>query len=185
MIKFKIHTIESAPASSAAALGALEQGLGFVPNLAATMAESPALVCGFVDLRKTLAGGELTGVEREIVALATSIENDCDYCMAAHSTFALMEDADDGAVAAARAGDAPDDAKLGALYRFARALVARRGHIGETETQALLDAGYSRGALFDVVAQVGCTTLANLADNISGAPLDSAFAPQAWAGAAA
>jgi uncharacterized peroxidase-related enzyme len=185
MSKFKIHTIESAPASSASALRALEHGLGFVPNLAATMAESPALVCGFVDLRKTLAGGELTGVEREIVALATSIENDCDYCMAAHSTFALMQDADDGAVAAARAGNAPDDAKLGALYRFARELVARKGHISEAETQALLDAGYTPGALFEVVAQVGCTTLANLADNISGTPLDSAFAPQAWAGAAA
>jgi AhpD family alkylhydroperoxidase len=177
MSKFKIHTIESAPASSAGALGALAQGLGFVPNLAATMAESPALVCGFVDLRKTLAGGELTGVEREIVALATSIENDCDYCMAAHSTFALMQDADEGAVAAARAGNAPDDAKLGALYVFTRELVARRGHISEADTEALLDAGYSRG--------VGFTTLANLADNISGIPLDRAFAPQAWARAAA
>ncbi|HLM86459.1 MAG TPA: carboxymuconolactone decarboxylase family protein [Solirubrobacteraceae bacterium] len=185
MSKFEIHTIDSAPASSTAALRALEQGLGFVPNLAATMAESPALVSGFVDLRNTLAGGELTGAEREIVALATSIENDCDYCMAAHSTFALMQHADEDAVAAARRGDAPDDPKLGALYRFARELVARRGHISEAETQTLLDAGYSSGALFEVVAQVGCTMLANLAHNISDAPLDRAFEPQAWARAAA
>jgi uncharacterized peroxidase-related enzyme len=185
MRKFEIHTIDSAPARSTAALGALQQGLGFVPNLAATMAESPALVCGFVDLRKTLADGELTGVEREIVALATSIENDCDYCMAAHSTFALMQDADASAVAAARAGDAPDDAKLGALYRFARRLVAHRGHIGDAEGQELLDAGYSSCALLEVVAQVGCTTLANLAHNISDAPLDDAFAAQEWVGVAA
>jgi uncharacterized peroxidase-related enzyme len=183
--KFEIHTIDSAPANSAAALRALEQGLGFVPNLAATMAESPTLVCGFADLRKTLAGGDLTGVEREIVALATSIENDCDYCMAAHSTFALMQDADEGAVAAARGGDAPDDTRLGALYRFARQLVALRGHISETETQALLNAGYSNAAVLEVVAQVGFTTLANLAHNISDAPLDAAFKPQAWAKAAA
>lgn len=185
MSKFEIHTIDSAPANSAAALRALEQGLGFVPNLAATMAGSPALVCGFADLRMTLAGGDLTGVEREIVALATSIENDCDYCMAAHSTFALMQDADEGAVAAVRAGHAPDDARLGALYRFARALVARRGHISQTETQALLDAGYSHASVLEVVAQVGFTTLANLAHNIAGAPLDAAFEPQAWARAAA
>jgi hypothetical protein len=44
-----------------------------VPNLAATMAGSPVLVSGFVDLRKTLAAGELTGVERETVALAVSL----------------------------------------------------------------------------------------------------------------
>lgn len=185
MSKFEIHTIDSAPARSTAALGALQQGLGFVPNLAATMAESPALVCGFVDLRKTLADGESTGVEREIVALATSIENDCNYCMAAHSTFALMQEADAGAVAAARAGNAPDDARLGALYRFARELVVNRGHISDSEVQALLDAGYSSGALLEVVAQVGFTTLANLTHNISDAPLDDAFAAQAWARAAA
>lgn len=41
MSQFHIHTIDSAPAESAAALHALEQGLGFIPNLAATMAESP------------------------------------------------------------------------------------------------------------------------------------------------
>jgi uncharacterized peroxidase-related enzyme len=180
MSDYRIHTIDSAPADSAAALRALEDALGFVPNLAATMAESPALVGGFVDLRRTLAAGELTGVEREIVALAVSLENGCDYCMAAHSTFALMQAADADAVAAARSGDAPDDPRLGALYRFARRLVITKGHVADEDSRALLAAGYSRRALFDVVAQVGHTTLANLAHSISGAPLDEAFEPQAW-----
>jgi uncharacterized peroxidase-related enzyme len=182
---FQVHTIDSAPADSTASLRTLEQGLGFVPNLAATMAESPTLISGFVDLRKTLANGELSGVEREIVALAVSLENDCDYCMAAHSTFALMQHADQDAVATARRGREPEDPKLGALYRFARTLVAKKGHASEHERQALLDAGYTRGALFEVVAQVGHTTLANLAHSISKAPLDDAFKPQEWAKAAA
>jgi uncharacterized peroxidase-related enzyme len=184
MTDFTVHTIDDAPAGSVPLLRALERGLGVVPNLAATMAESPTLITGFVELRQTLAGGELTGVEREIVALAVSLENDCDYCMAAHSTFALMQKADDNAVSAARAGDEPDDPKLGALYRFARSLVAKKGHVGDDETQALLDAGYSRGALFEVVAQIGHTTLANLAHSITRAPLDDAFEPQAWVPAA-
>jgi AhpD family alkylhydroperoxidase len=156
-----------------------------VPNLAATMAESPTLINGFVNLRQTLAGGELTGVEREIVALAVSLENDCDYCMAAHSTFALMQKADRDAVSAARTGDEPDDPKLGALYGFARSLVAKKGHVGDDETRALLDAGYTHGALFEVVAQAGHTTLANLAHSITKAPLDDEFKPQAWVRAAA
>lgn len=184
MTEFQIHTIESAPEGSATALRTLEQGLGFVPNLAATMAESPALVTGFVDLRKTLAGGELTGVEREIVALAVSFENDCDYCVAAHSTFALMQEADEQAVSAAREGIAPEDPRLGALYRFTRSLVAKKGHVTDEETEALLEAGYSRGAVFDLVAQVGFTTLANFAHSIGKAPVDKAFEPQAWARAA-
>jgi hypothetical protein len=45
--------------------------------------------------------------------------------------------------------------------------VRKKGHVTPDETQALLDAGYSRGALFEVVAQVGHTTLANVAHSIS------------------
>jgi uncharacterized peroxidase-related enzyme len=182
---FQIHTLQTAPAEGIPALRTLEQGLGFVPNLAAAMAESPTLVTGFVDLRTTLAAtGTLTGAEREIIALAVSIENNCDYCMAAHSTFALMQNASEEAVLAARAGDAPDDPGLGALYRFARILVARKGHVCGEDTQALLNAGYSRGAVFELVAQVAHTTMANLAHSISHAPVDQAFAPQAWSAAA-
>ena len=63
---FQIHTMQTAPAEGIPALRTLEQGLGFVPNLAAAMAESSALITGFVDLRKTLAAtGTLTGAERE------------------------------------------------------------------------------------------------------------------------
>jgi uncharacterized peroxidase-related enzyme len=183
---FQIHTLQTAPAEGVPALRALEQGLGFVPNLAAAMAESPALITGFVDLRKTLAAtGTLTGAEREIIALAVSIENNCDYCMAAHSTFALMQNAAEEAVLAARAGDAPEDDRLGALHRFARSLVAKKGHVSDDETQALLNAGYSRGAVFELVAQVAHTTMANLAHSISHAPVDQAFAAQAWEAGAA
>src|SRR5262249_3150135 len=127
----------------------------------------------------------LTGIEREIIALAVSIENNCDYCMAAHSTFALMQNAAEEAVTAARAGDAPEDPRLAALYRFTRTLAAQNGHVSGEDTQALLNAGYSHGAVFELVAQVAHTTMANLAHSISHAPVDQAFAPQAWPAAAA
>ena len=150
------------------------------------MAESPALITAFVDLRTTLATtGSLTGAEREIIALAVSLENNCDYCMAAHSTFALMQNAPGQAVMAARAGDPPKDPRFGALHRFTRTLVATKGHVSGEDTQALLNAGYSRSAVFELVAQVAHTTMANLAHSISHAPVDQAFAPQAWPAGAA
>jgi uncharacterized peroxidase-related enzyme len=185
MTDFVIHTVDSAPGDSAPALEALQQGLGFVPNLAAAMAESPTLVGGFVELRQKLATGELTGVEREIVALAVSFENNCDYCMAAHSTFALMQSADEKAVEAARAGEEPEDPKLGALYGFARNLVAKKGHVSDEDSRALLAAGYSRAALLAVIAQAAHTSMANFAHSVSGAPLDRAFALQEWSAIAA
>lgn len=145
------------------------------------MAESPALITGFVGLRNTLAtAGTLTGAEREIITLAVSFENNCDYCMAAHLTFALMQNAAKTVVLAARAGQAPDDPRLGPLNELARSLVTRRGHVSDDETQALLDAGYSRAAVLELITQVAHTTMANLAHTISQAPVDPAFAPQAW-----
>lgn len=184
MTTFTVHTIESAPAASQASLQALERGLGFVPNLAATMAEAPALVNGFVELRGTLARGVLSPVEREIVAVAVSVENDCTYCVAAHSTFALMAGADHESVTDARAGNPPADAKLAALYTFARRIIGHRGHVTPEDIQDVLDGGYTRAAVLEAIAQIGHTTIANFTHNLSDAPLDDAFEPQVWARAA-
>jgi hypothetical protein len=41
MTTYRPHTVYSAPAESKATLEALTKGLGFLPNLFATMAESP------------------------------------------------------------------------------------------------------------------------------------------------
>jgi len=185
MNQFQVHTLETAPERSTASLKSLQDGLGFVPNLAATMAESPTLVNGFVELRQTLARSELTPVEREIVAIAVSVENDCDYCVAAHSTFARMQGGDEAAVAAARDGALPDDARLAAIYRLGRGLVANHGHASPEDIEAVLDAGFSAAAVLDVVAQVAHTSMANYTHNVAGVDLDEAFQPQAWAGAAA
>jgi uncharacterized peroxidase-related enzyme len=178
--RFPIHTVESAPPASREPLGTLAGALGFTPNLAAAMAGSPALIGGFMDLRARLATDSLDGVEREIVALATSRENGCDYCMAVHSTFALMQGGNPADVAGARDGDGPPDPRLAALYQFTQALVTNKGHVTEDDIEELTDAGYPREAVLTVIAQVGFTTLANLAYGVSEVPIDGPFAPQAW-----
>ena len=174
MTQFQIHNVDSAPPESAAPLKTLSDALGFTPNLAAAMAGSPALIGGFMDLRARLATDVLNGVEREIVALATSRENRCDYCIAVHSTFALMQGADAADVAGARDGEPPDP-KLGALYRFTRRLLTDGAEVDE-----LTAAGYPPETALTVIAQIGLTTLANLAHRLTHVPVDEAFAAQAW-----
>jgi hypothetical protein len=83
-------------------------------------------------------------------------------------------------VAGARDGDGPPDPKLAALYGFTQALVANKGHVDGHEIDQLVRAGYPREAVLTVIAQVGFTTLANLAYGVSGVPVDGPFAPQAW-----
>ena len=54
-----IHTLESAPEMAADGLRTLQSTVGVIPNLAATMAESPALLNGFLALREPLRADRL------------------------------------------------------------------------------------------------------------------------------
>lgn len=181
MTEFTIHTVEAAPTASRPVLEGLQREVGFLPNLAATMAESPTLVEGFTTLRAIVRRGSLTGPEREAIAIALSVENRCTYCVAAHSTFALSQGASATAVAALRKGELPsDDLRLAALARFTRALVAKRGFADRDDLARLLGAGFTRAQGLEAIAMMGMVLLASYTHNLTRIPLDEAFRPQAW-----
>src|SRR5262245_3636278 len=181
MLDFSIHSVLSAPAASRAILEDLRKEVGFLPNLAATMAESPTLVEAFTTLRSIVRRGSLTGSERAAVAIVLSVTSRCTYCVAAYSGFALGQGTPPAAVAALRAGDWPDGApRLAALARFTRALIERRGFASSSDLAALEQAGLSAAQALEVVAMMGMVMLANYAHNITGVALDEAFSAQAW-----
>ena len=62
MSRFTIHTIDSAPADSRAALEALLHEVGFLPNLAATMAASPTPHRGLYNLDAGFTPAQALGV---------------------------------------------------------------------------------------------------------------------------
>jgi alkylhydroperoxidase family enzyme len=185
MSHFTIHTAASAPEASRDALSALERNIGFVPNLAATIAGSPAALHGFVALQTALRGTRLAPLEREVVGLTVSHENASPYSMAAHSTFAAGAGAGDELLEALRAGEPLPDARLEALHVFALAVVRGRGHVDDEALDAFLAAGYNPETALEVVTQLAYTTLANWAANVAGTPVDAAFEPRAWAPVAA
>jgi uncharacterized peroxidase-related enzyme len=185
MTDYTIHTKQSAPQASQEQLAGLEQNIGFIPNLAGTIAGSPTAIEGFLAMQSSLRRSALTGVEREVVGLTTSHANACEYSMAAHSTFALGHGAAADVVAALRAGDELPDARLEALHAFTRELITERGHVSEAEVSALVEAGFGKDDVLDVIAQVAYTTFANLVANVADTPVDEAFAQQAWGAAAA
>jgi AhpD family alkylhydroperoxidase len=175
MTTFPVHTIESAPDGSAEALKGIESRVGFVPNLAATMAGSPVLVTAFGDMQPTLGRSTLTGLEREVVALTLSHANTADYPLAAHGRFAVMQGGSPELVDALCAGGTLTDARLDALATFTRVMIQTRGHVPTPALDAFLAAGYTAENVLEVVAQLGYTTMANLVANIAGPPIDEAF----------
>jgi alkylhydroperoxidase/carboxymuconolactone decarboxylase family protein YurZ len=58
----------------------LENTRRFIPNMMATFANSPIVLQGYLALEDVFERGSFTPKERQIILLATSVENDCSYC---------------------------------------------------------------------------------------------------------
>lgn len=179
MTDFKIHTVESAPEGSKPLLHGLKGQVGFVPNLAATMAESPALLEAFLGLRSAAAKSSLDAIAREIVAISVAVETGCDYCVAAHSTFASKLGASPEAVGAARAQAPLAEPRLEALARFARAVVSRKGVAQRADELAKV--GLTPAQVLDVLVAIAVPMLAGSVWHATGVTVDPAFQAQAWA----
>jgi alkylhydroperoxidase family enzyme len=175
MSEFTIHTAESAPEASRQTLGVLERTIGFIPNLAGTIAHSPAALQGFVAMQSALrASSQLSAIEREVVGLTVSYANSSPYSMAAHSTFAAG--AGEDVLDALRSGAELPDARLQALHAFTASLLSEHGHVGGDDLGAFLAAGYSIESALEAIAQLAYTTLANYVANLADTPVDDAFA---------
>jgi len=180
MHAYRIHSIESAPEKSKPALQGLKQNLGLIPNLAATMAESPVLLNGFVGAFGNFHGGSFTGAQKQVLLLSNAVANGCGWAVAFHSTLALKEGVDAQDVRAVREKRLPKDAKLAALSGFTRALIEKRGHVSEPDLATFTAAGFGPDQVLEVIAGLAVSVLANYAGNITNPILEDPFQPQAW-----
>lgn len=175
---FEIFTKESAPEGSRAALRQLEQSVGVVPNLAATMAGSPALIQGFVNLRE-INGKEsgLSAQERELLFLTSAVVNECRYCETVHSMFAAKTGLPADVIDAVRRGQHLNDSRQNALVTFGRSVVKNRAMVHPAEVQAFLSAGFQKGHLLDVVACLAQSVMANYTNHIANVEFDEFLKP--------
>jgi uncharacterized peroxidase-related enzyme len=179
--EFPIQTVETAPDAARPSLEQLRAQVGFVPNLAATMATSPTLVGAFVATRDWTTKGTLTPLEREVVSLAAAFERHCSYCVAAHSAFAVGAGGDPVDVDAFRRGRQPgSDDRLAALHRFALAVLRSRGPVDPASLRELLAAGFSAEQSLEVVGVLAAATMANWTHALTEAPLDEPLAAWRW-----
>lgn len=180
MASFTVHTIATAPEGSRAAMRAAEQAFGLLPNLVGLFADSPAVVAGYLSLAAAFGRSGLTPLEQEVVLIAASVENRCHYCVAAHTTVTQARRLDQAVIAAVRDGGPVGDRKLEALRSFTVAMVRDRGFASDAEVQAVLDAGYSRANVLEVVLGIGLKTVSNYVNHIAETPVDAAFAANAY-----
>jgi uncharacterized peroxidase-related enzyme len=152
-------------------LDGVQKKYGMVPNLLATLANAPAALEAYLGLGQVLAGGSLDGKTREAIALTVAGENGCDYCAAAHSAIGAGL-----GVAAEELGanlrGRSSDPRVTAILRFARAVVAERGWVGDDELAAARAAGLTDGEITEIVAAVAVNTFSNYFNHVAETEVD-------------
>lgn len=167
---------ETATGKAKELLETVHTKFGMVPNMMRAMANSAAVLEGYLQLSGALSHGALSAKTREQIALAVAEANGCDYCLAAHSAVGKMVGLTSDQIRDSRMGMAVDP-KTDVLIRFARKVVAARGRVDDKDVLEVRQAGYDDGAIAEVVASVALDIFTNYFNIVGGTEVDFPRAP--------
>jgi len=165
-----VPTYDSVSPANQAIFDNLKKALGFVPNLYATFAYSETALPTYLALQN--AKSSLSAKAREVINLAVSEVNQCQYCLAAHTALGQMVGFSTEQILDIRSGTAPFDARLDALARLVRNVALKRGHADTDVVQAFFAAGWTEGNLVDVMLVIGDKTVSNYLHATTQIPVD-------------
>jgi AhpD family alkylhydroperoxidase len=180
MSMFQIHSEMTAPETSKPLLEQAKKNLGMIPNLERVMAESPALLEGYVHLWELFDTTSLSPIERNVVYQTANFENQCEYCVPWHTKLAEMAGMAPSEIEALRQGAELEDPKLESLRQFTKSLILNRGKIAEVELKAFFAVGYSAQQALEVILGIAVKTMSNYTNSIAGTPLDKAVEKLRW-----
>lgn len=183
MKNFTVPQRDQVTATNQAIFDNLKKNLGMVPNLYAFFAHNETALGDYLTLQNRKS--TLRAKEREVINLAVSQVNECEYCLAAHTVIGKMNGFTDEQVVELRKGQAGFDAKLDALAQFVRETALNRGKASQAAIEKLFAAGYNEASLVDIVIVIGDKIITNYLHNLTGIPVDFPAAPKLQAGATA
>lgn len=178
---FDIKTIENAPEDSKEALIGAKNAYGFEANLLGLMANHPALLNSYMQGNAQLSSNSfLTAIEQQVVFLSVSYENNCHYCMAAHTTIGQMTKVPQDILDALRNGNTLQNARLDALSKYAKATTQKRGRVSQDDIENFYGAGFNQEQQLEVILITGLKVFTNYINFLAKTPIDAAFQPNVW-----
>ena len=160
MAEFTLHDSSTAPDGSRDFIAGVEKKMGFVPSLYAVFAENPAVLHAYTQLADQLAKTGLSPLEQQVVTIAASVENECHFCVAAHTTISEGAGLDLNVIEAVREDRPIDDPKLEALRLFTKKVVIDRGFVTDCD--------------------VALKVISNYTNHVAETPVNEAFQKHAW-----
>ena len=179
--RYPVPAIESLAADIRARIEAVQQKAGFVPNVFLALAHRPDEFRAFFAYHDALMEkpGGLTKAEREMIVVATSSANQCQYCVIAHGAI-LRVRAKNPLIAdqvAANYSKADLTPRQKAMLDFALAVSRRAEEVDEAQLQAVRAHGWTEEDIWDIAAISAFFALSNrLANFLALRPNDEFYA---------
>lgn len=180
MTDFPSHDLDTAPEASKPLLEASQKAFGRLPGLHKVLAESPQAYEGYQVLHKLFTETDFDADELTVVWQAINVENECHYCVPAHTGIAKMMKVSDDLSDALRNEKPLGSDKLEALRSFTVQMVRQRGNVTDAQMKAFFDAGYGHRAVLDVILGMAQKTMSNYTNHVAQTPVDEVFQPLAW-----
>ncbi len=152
-------------------LAQVQAQLGMVPNMMRTMANSPAVLEGYLSFSNALAGGVLSPQLREQIALAVAEINSCEYCLSAHAAIGKMVGLSERELTSGRQSFS-DEPKIDAALKFARTTVVSQGQVTTDDLNRLRQAGYADAEIAELIANVILNIFTNYFNHIAQTEVD-------------
>ena len=166
--RFTAHTPTSATGRAHDALTNLWDRHGDnVGVMARTMAGSPSVLEGYLDLSRAMKRSALPRTLAEQISLSIQQRLDCAMCIAAHTAAARRAGLSEESIALARAGTADDPASA-ALIAYATQVHQAPATVTSQQIDELRRLGHTDRQLLDVVGLVALNHLTGAFNLVAG-----------------
>ncbi|MFU0505136.1 peroxidase-related enzyme [Pseudaminobacter sp. NGMCC 1.201702] len=169
--RFPVPEIADLPADIAERILAVQEKSGFVPNVFLVLAHRPDEFRAFFAYHDALmdkAGG-ITKAEREMIVVATSNANQCQYCVVAHGAILRIRAkdplvADQIAINYRKADITP---RQKAMLDFAMKVSARAHEVDDADMETLKSHGFTDEDAWDIAAIAAFFGMSNRMANVT------------------
>jgi uncharacterized peroxidase-related enzyme len=138
-----------------------------------TMAGSPSVLAGYLDLSRAMKRSRLERSVSERISLAVQEVLGCDYCIEAHTNAARALGVPEDEIELARLGTSADPTTA-ALVDFGHRVHVEPASITDDDVQALRDLGVRDRDILDIVGLVALNVLTGSFNLVAGLAPDAA-----------
>lgn len=169
--RYPVPSLSSLPDDIRARIKAVQEKSGFVPNVFLMLARRPDEFRAFFAYHDALMDkpGNLSKAEREMIVVATSAANQCQYCVIAHGAILRIRAknpliADQVAINYRKADITP---RQKAMLDFAMKVSQAAYAVDEADFKTLTSLGFDDEDVWDIMAITGLFGFSNRMANVT------------------